>query len=226
MVVAMSSLASELTKPDPTTPELREIDPEGFDPEKLRFEGLRGATARHLTREQLVRTLAALPSAPRDRGTLELLVARGPRGERSLPQEVTLTPDGGMPGDRWAIEGKYGPAYQLATIRADFARVIANGQPLHLHGDNLYVQLDLSATNLPPGSICRLGEALLRVTSQPHNGCKKWVQRFGLPAMHLNLDPDYRDVHLRGIYFQVLEAGRVRVGDDLVVRERTLLDRA
>lgn len=216
----MSSLESEAARPDPTTAELRNIDVSAFDPEGLRFEGLRGSKERHLTREQLVRRLAALPSAPRDRGPLELLVARGPRGERSLPQEVRLTPEEGMPGDRWALEDKYGPAYQLATTRADFARVIANGQPLHLHGDNLYVQLDLSAANLPTGSLCRLGGALLRVTAQPHNGCKKWVQRFGLAAMHLNLDPDYRALHLRGIYFQVVEAGRVRVGDDLVVLER------
>jgi MOSC domain-containing protein YiiM len=127
-----------------------------------------------------------------------------------------------MPGDRWALEDKYGPAYQLATTRADFARVIANGQPLPLHGDNLYVQLDLSANNLPPGSLCRLGEAVLRVTPQPHNGCKKWVQRFGLAAMHLNLDPGYRELRLRGIYFQVVEAGRVRLGDNLVVLERAV----
>ncbi len=66
----------------------------------------------------------------------------------------------------------------------------------------------------------RLGQALLRVTPQAHNGCKKWVQRFGLAPMQMNLDPAYRQVHLRGIYLQVVEAGRVRPGDAAVVVER------
>jgi hypothetical protein len=164
--------------------------------------------------------LAALPPAPKNQGTLALMVARGPGGERQLPAEVLLTPEGGMPGDRWAKDGRYGPQFQLATTRVDFARVVANGQPLELHGDNLYVDLDISSVNLPPGSMVSLGEAVLRVTPQAHNGCKKWVQRFGLDAMQLNLAPDFRALHLRGMYFQVVESGRVRTGDTITVQSR------
>jgi MOSC domain-containing protein YiiM len=148
------------------------------------------------------------------------MVARGPNGERSLPGQVVLTPEGGMPADRWASQDRYGPEYQLATIRADIARLVANGQPLELHGDNLYLHLDLSERNLPAGSLLRLGDALLRVTHQAHNGCKKWVQRFGLDAMQLNLAPAYRQLHLRGIYLEVIEAGRVHLGDPVVVELR------
>jgi MOSC domain-containing protein YiiM len=118
------------------------------------------------------------------------------------------------------LVSKYGPDYQLATIRADFARVIANGQPLELHGDNLFLELDLSSENLPAGSLVRLGQALLRVTPQPHKGCKKWLQRFGLAPMQMNVDPVHRRLRLRGIYFRVVEAGRVRVGDPAAVVER------
>jgi hypothetical protein len=188
--------------------------------ESSQFEGLRGDPTRHWDGEALSLAIAALPPAPLAQGSVELMLARGPAGERELPEEVVLTTAGGMPGDRWVSDPRSGPEDQLATTRADFARLVANGQALDLHGDNLYLQLDISASNLPVGSLIRLGQALLRVTPKAHNGCKKWAQRFGLPAMKLNLSPTHRILHLAGIYLQVLEDGRVRVGDDAVIIER------
>jgi hypothetical protein len=204
----------------PSKAELLAAAPGALDTQTLVFEGMRGDPAKHLERARLEAALAALPAAPRDRGGVDLLVARGPRGERQLPAEAWLTLEGGMPGDRWARNRKYGPDYQLTATRTDFATVIANGQPLELHGDNLFVTLDLSASNLPAGTLLRLGAALLRVTPVAHNGCKKWVQRFGLAPMQLNLAPAMRGLHLRGIYLRVVEDGRVRVGDTAQVVER------
>jgi hypothetical protein len=206
---------------EPTKEELLDTKSGTFDTDALTFIGLRGDVGKHLDRARLEAAIAALLPAPRDEGRLEFLVARGPAGERFLPREVVLTVEGGMPGDRWAAEGKNKPNGQLATTRADVARVIANGQPLELHGDNLFLHLDLSPDNLPPGSTLRLGEALLRVTPQAHNGCKKWVQRFGLNAMQLNMAPSHRAMRLRGIYLQVIEDGRVAVGDRAVVVARS-----
>lgn len=205
-----------------TTAALLEAIPGQLDTDSLSFTGPRGDRARHLSRAALETAIAALPAAPKDAGTLEFLVARGPNGERRLPPAVVLTPEAGMPGDRWAAEQRYGPEFQLATTRADFARLIANGQPLELHGDNLYLTLDLSSENLPAGSLLSLGQALLQVTPQAHNGCKKWVQRFGLDAMQLNLAPTHRHLHLRGIYLQVIEAGLVSVGDSVDVVARSM----
>ncbi|MDQ2646791.1 MAG: hypothetical protein M3020_23510 [Myxococcota bacterium] len=205
---------------EPTKEELEVAEPASFDTETLRFEGLRGDRARHLTRAALEAAIARLAPAPRDAGKVVLLVARGPRGERTLHEEARLTEREGMPGDRWFGQDKYGPDYQLATVRADFARVIANGQPLELHGDNLFLELELSSENLPTGSLVRLGQALLRVTPRAHKGCKKWVQRFGLAPLQMSVAPAHRRLHLRGIYLQVVEAGRVRVGDAAAVVER------
>jgi hypothetical protein len=204
---------------EPTKEELSVAAPRSVDTDALKFVGPRGDSRHHLARAALE---AAIPSlqAPRDAGQLELLVARGPSGERHLPAEVWLTVNGGMPGDRWASQTKYGPDYQLATTRADYARLIANGQPLELHGDNLYLQLDLSTQNLPTGSLLGIGTALLEVSPVAHDGCKKWVQRFGLAPMQMNLEPTYRPLHLRGIYLRVAAEGRVRVGDSVRVLRR------
>jgi len=206
-------------RPEPSKEELIDARPGSVDTDALKFDGLRGDSRRHLDRQALEAGIAVL-HAPRDEGSVELLVARGPAGERQLATEVLLTAQGGMPGDRWASQSKYGPEFQLATARADYARLIANGQPLELHGDNLYLQLDLSSENLPIHSLLRAGDALLQVTPVAHNGCKKWVQRFGLCPMQLNLDPAYRHLHLRGIYLRVVSDGRVRVGDRIQVVQR------
>jgi len=216
---ATRSDATEPNVPEPSKAELAVAAPRSVDTDALKFIGPRGDSRRHLDRAALEAVLPSL-RAPRDAGILELLVARGPAGERHLPAEVWLTASGGMPGDRWASQTKYGPDYQLATTRADYARLFANGQPLELHGDNLYLQLDLSKQNLPIGSVLGIGTALLQVSPVAHDGCKKWVQRFGLAPMQLNLEPAYRALHLRGIYLRVAGEGRVRVGDAVRVLRR------
>lgn len=204
---------------EPTKEELLVARAGSVDTDALRFVGLRGDRRRHLERAALEAGIAAL-APPKDAGTVDFLVARGPEGERRLPAEAWLTASGGMPGDRWASQDKYGPDYQLATTRSDIARLIANGQPLELHGDNLYLHLDLSSENLPIGSRLRLGEAIVEVTPVAHNGCKKWVQRFGLCPMQMNIDPAYRALHLRGIYLRVIEDGHVRLGAPVLVLAR------
>lgn len=207
-----------MTAAEVTTNDL--LAAKSFDSESLRFVGPRGDASKHLSRAALIEALTALPPAPHDAGSVDLLVARGDLGERELPRKVKLTVNGGLSGDRWGRQQKYGPGYQLATTRTSYARVVANGQRLELHGDNLFFELDLSRDNLPAGSLLRVGHAITRVTEVPHNGCKKWVQRFGLHAMQLNMTPEYQQLRLRGLYLTVLEEGWVDVGDRVVVLER------
>lgn len=204
----------------PTKAQLLEEVPSSFDTSKLTFDGLRGDAALHLSPAALEARLAALSPAPTDRGTVDRLVARTADYGRVVHDVVRLTVAGGMPGDRFVDQTKYGPEAQLATMRTDFARVVANGQPLELHGDNLFLSLDLSDENLPAGSRLRVGEALLEVTPKAHNGCKKWAQRFGLAPMRLNMSARFRPRHLRGIYLRVVEDGECAVGDPVVVVSR------
>ncbi|MGH0029224.1 MAG: MOSC domain-containing protein [Myxococcota bacterium] len=173
----------------------------------------------HLDLATLTARYAALPPAPRDRGTLSLLVARPDSDQRQTLERARLSREGGVPGDRWQ-EKDGRPESQLAVMRTDVATLMANGRPLTLFGDNLFVDLDLSSENLPTGSRVRIGECLLEVTPEPHNGCAKFEQRFGGDALRFTARKETRDQHFRGIYLTVIEEGDVRVGDPVEVVSR------
>lgn len=172
---------------------------------------------------QALATLEAAVSTlrpPRDRGRVALVVRRGPGGIRDVLDRTELTPEGGMPGDAWARESRPDPLQQLAVIQWDVARLVANGQPLELFGDNLFLDLDLSRANLPPRTRLRAGTVLLEVTNEPHDGCAKFRARFGPDALRFVSKADLRHANLRGIYMRVIEGGLIGPGDAVVVRSR------
>jgi MOSC domain-containing protein YiiM len=165
--------------------------------------------------------LEALPRSPTERGTITLIVRKGPGGVRETPDRTVVTPEGGVPGDAWGRHPKRDPDAQLAVMQRDVADLIANGQPLTLFGDNLFFDLDLSLDNLPPGSRVRVGQAILEVTPAPHNGCRKFRSRFGDAALRFVSRRDLRPRNLRGIYMRVVEAGEIGPGDPVDVILRT-----
>jgi hypothetical protein len=169
--------------------------------------------------EELERLLNTLQT-PKDDGTVTLLMSRREGGRRELLKSARLEIDGGIPGDSWGRNPKRKLEAQLATMQTDVVELIANGQPLELAGDNLYLALDLSKENLPTGSCVRIGSVLLEVTTMPHDGCKKFRARFGEGAHRFVCTPELRHRNLRGIYFRVVEAGEVSVGDPAVVVSR------
>jgi MOSC domain-containing protein YiiM len=177
-----------------------------------------GNEATFLPLDVLCDRLAAARAAPRDRGRVTLLVTRvADGGRREQPARVVLTAAAGMPGDGWLRKSPDKPEAQLTVMQHDVASLIANGQPLPLFGDNLFLDLDLSATNLPIGSRLRAGAVLLEVTPKAHNGCHKFKGRFGSDALRFVAHPDRRSLNLRGIYLRVVEDGEVAVGDAVEV---------
>jgi MOSC domain-containing protein YiiM len=84
-----------------------------------------------------------------------------------------------------------------------------------LAGDNLFVDLDLSVDNLPPGTRLSVGSALLEITEVPHKGCRKFSERFGVEATRFVNSRDGLRLHLRGIYARIVEPGVVAVGDTI-----------
>jgi MOSC domain-containing protein YiiM len=179
-----------------------------------------GSTAMHLSYTALEQALRQLPPPPRDEGTVALVVARPRTEERLTPERCRLTPEGGVEGDRWAQRETLDPTMQISVMRADVARLIANGQPLSLPGDNLLVELDLSPANLPTGTRLQVGTALCEVTPKPHTGCGKFAARFGQDAREVTAAVEFQDWRLRGLYIRVLEAGEVCPGDRVRVLSR------
>ena len=178
-----------------------------------------GDASLHLPLAELERGFESL-LPPKDVGKLALIVARGDDGQRQTPERTVLSVDGGVPGDAWLRDCPDKIDAQITVMRSDVARLIANGQPLSLFGDNLLVDLDLSVANLPPGSRLRLGSALLEVTPEPHTGCLKFRQRFGGDALRFTVERRFRDVRLRGIYVKTVEQGEIARGDSIEVLSR------
>lgn len=179
-----------------------------------------GELSRFLTSTTLEQRFAQLPPAPRDHGAVALLVRRCPGGVREVIERAVVGPDTGLEGDAWGRQRKPAREAQLAVMQAKVAELIANGQSLALFGDQLFLDLDLSAANLPPGSRLRAGTALLEVTPEPHNGCAKFRGRFGQDAIRFVSNQERRHLNLRGIYMQVIEAGALAVGDAIQVLSR------
>ena len=182
--------------------------------------GPHGDAARHLPLAELDAGLAALPGPDKDRGRVALIVRRLPDHRRETPQRVEVTPEEGVPGDDWVRRHPAETDAQLAVMRRDVAALIANGQDLTLFGDNLFVDLDLSAANLPLGTRLAVGGAVVEVTAKPHNGCKKFQARFGPGALRFVQAKETRSDNRRGIYWKVVEPGTVEVGAPIRVLSR------
>jgi MOSC domain-containing protein YiiM len=172
-----------------------------------------GDPARFRSLAELEEMLEALPDAPKDQGRVAMLVRKNQGGQREILERVVLSSEEGVPGDAWGRREHPNEDAQLTVMQRDVAELLANGQPLVLFGDNLILELDLSARNLPPGSRVRVGRALLQVTPLPHNGCAKFRGRFGDNALRFVSKPELRYRNLRGIYMHVLQKGEVKPGD-------------
>ena len=180
-----------------------------------------GDPAHFLEMTALEFELGALAPSPNDAGRIGCIFRRVEGGVREELESTHLTPQDGIPGDSWGRTANPRPEAQIAVMQINVARLIANGQSLGLFGDGLFLDLNLAAKNLPIGSRVRLGEAVVEVTPMPHNGCKKFLARFGAGALQFVGKPELRHLNLRGIYLRVVEAGVVRKADAATVLSRT-----
>lgn len=160
-------------------------------------------------------------AAPASAGRVELIVGRPEVEERQVYDEAQLDPGEGLVGDNWrersiAKKGEANPDTQLTLVNARAAAVFAGPRERWaLAGDQLYVDLDVSERNLPPGTRLSLGSAVIEITAEPHLGCGKFIRRFGIDAQKWVNSPIGRELKLRGIYARIVQAGTVRTGDEI-----------
>jgi len=167
----------------------------------------------HLDYATLEAGLDHVRDSPADQGVLELIVRRPAEGEREVLTEAKIDVAAGLVGDDW-LRRSGDPAQQVTIMNARAAALVARTRDRWaLAGDQLYVDLDLSDDNLPPGTRLAIGSAVLEVSPAPHRGCKKFMARFGLDALRfVNSEQGYA-LHLRGINATVVRSGVVRAGD-------------
>jgi hypothetical protein len=175
----------------------------------------------HLTAEELQAGLDHIRCSPKDEGVLDLIVRRPTVNERELLEQAELDLLQGLVGDTWnrrrsksTPDGSPNIEMQITVINSRAAALVAREKNRwQLAGDQLYIDLDLSAENLPAGTRMALGSAVIEVTAPPHLGCQKFVARFGLEAMKFVNSPLGRELRLRGIHARVVQAGQICTGD-------------
>jgi hypothetical protein len=161
-----------------------------------------------------VQGLEFILDSPSDNGTLELIVRRPDVDERESLATGQLDTEQGLVGDNWIARDHDDKEMQLNIMNSRVASLVADDPDRReLAGDQLYLDMDLSYDNLPPGTRLSIGDAVIEVTEPPHTGCKKFAARFGVDAMVFVNSGMGRKRNFRGICARVIKSGDVKVGD-------------
>jgi hypothetical protein len=177
----------------------------------------------HVKLPALEQGLPRIRRSPKETGRVELIVRRPAVEERELLDRAELDPVEGLVGDCWRVRGSSSredgsahPDRQITLMNARVAALLAGDRKRWARaGDQLYVDLDLSGDNLPPGTRLELGSAVIEVTDQPHRGCGKFARRFGVDALKFVNSDAGEELNLRGINTRIVTGGTVRVGDEI-----------
>jgi hypothetical protein len=163
-----------------------------------------------------------------DTGTLRAVIRRPAVGEREVLDVGQLDIADGLVGDTWSQrgskrtdDGSAHPDMQLNVMSHPLVEFLAQDpEREQLAGDQMFIDLDISHANLPAWSELHIGGpegAVIVVTDQPHNGCGKFIARFGKDAMTFVNGPEGKPRRLRGLCAKVVRPGQVRPGDEVVV---------
>jgi MOSC domain-containing protein YiiM len=159
--------------------------------------------------------LAHVVAAPRDSGTIEMIVRRPSEDEREIVATAEIGPGRGLVGDNWGTRSRHpNPDAEITLMNARSAALVAGDRDRWpLAGDQIYVDLDLSEANLPTGTRLRVGDAVVEVSGTPHTGCSKFAARFGTDALRFVNQGPGKTLRLRGLNTRVVQGGALRVGD-------------
>lgn len=172
-------------------------------------------SVRHLNMQELEAGLDTIRQSPKDVGRLDAIVIRPAVGERAILQQVEISPQGGVHGDRWQHVSKNADV-QVTLMNSRAVELIAqSAERWALAGDQLYVDFDLSEDNVPAGTLLAVGSVVLEASVKDHTGCTKFSARFGADAYKFVNSPEGARLNLRGINAKVIKAGVVHAGDTI-----------
>ena len=173
------------------------------------------AEIKHLSTPDLEAGLEQIRNSPKIQSVLDMIVSRPEEDAREIMELADLDVVVGLVGDTWqdrpsarSGDGKAHPDMQITLMNSRVADLVAQSKERWpLSGDQLFADLDLSKTNVPPGTRISVGKAVLEATDQPHTGCKKFASRFGVDALKFISSPATEVLQLRGINLKVVEGG-------------------
>ncbi|HKD36389.1 MAG TPA: hypothetical protein VKB78_06295 [Pirellulales bacterium] len=174
-----------------------------------------------MTHAELEAGLDAISQSPKDGGRVEMIVRRPRTNEREVLEVGEIDLVEGLAGDKWrfdgsstTLDGSADPDAQITIMNSRAIDLIAGGRDRWaIAGDQLYIDLDLSQINIPPGTRLAIGEAEIELTAKPHTGCGSFKRRFGGDATKFVNSPLGRQLQLRGVNAKVIKPGAIRVGD-------------
>jgi len=177
----------------------------------------------HATTAELETGYAEMGASPQDNGTVEMIVRRPDTNQREIIEQTELDEVEGLIGDNWYTrgsgntdDGNAHPGMQIAMMNSRVIQLVAQDKSRwSLAGDQLFVDFDLSAENLPVGQRIAIGTAVLEVSEIPHNGCDKFTERFGSAATHFVNSKEGRQLRRRGVNMRVVQSGTIRTGDTI-----------
>ena len=180
----------------------------------------------HIDVTDIQQVLDELGASPQDNGTVELIVCRPNQGERRVLEQAELNPIEGLVGDNWLSrgsrhteDGTAHPGMQIAVMNSRTIQAIAEDDDKSkwaMAGDQLYLDFDISADNLPVGQQIAIGSVILEVTDVPHTGCGKFTERFGSHATRFVNSKEGRHNRRRGVNMRVVQGGTICTGDTVV----------
>ncbi len=152
--------------------------------------------------------------SPQDDGTVELIVRRPAPDQREQLQRASFTAAGGLLGDDWLRRHGDEIEAQITLMNSRVAQLLAGDKARWAEaGDQLFVDLDISQDNLPPGTRIQLGEVVMQISELPHTGCTKFARRFGGAARKWTATEAGARERRRGVYAHVIQDGEIKVGD-------------
>ena len=176
---------------------------------------------KYLSMTDLEAGMDYIRQSPEDHGVLKMIVRRPRDDERDVIEHGELDLSEGLVGDNWKIrgskhmpDGSANPDAQITVMNARTIELVAQDEERwSLAGDQLFIDINLSDENLPPGTRLAIGSAIIEVSAQPHTGCRKFSDRFGVEALKFVNSPEGKRLHLRGINTRVVRGGVIHVGD-------------